>query len=288
MIKIIYFFIFLSFIFFVSYLSMTFLPSHYEKLIHNVDDLYIYKIKNRFEDEKTCLIFGELSNNSKSLQGCIFSKNSKIIATSYTKLILASLYFNPKPQNILILGLGIGTMPRVFSEIATDAHIDVIDINPHLNGINKEYFDFDINNYENISFHLIDAFEFVKNAGVYNKQYDLIINDVFDSSYIPQEFLTDNYMQSLKRILSDDGILVNNSFTSSKTRDLEDRLINDNFGKHYIYLQKENKIVITNKDNETMPMQKIDEDNQNFLHFKTIFKKFGVDSDELLKLLNKA
>ena len=228
---------------------MTFIPSHYEKLIHNADDLYVYKIKNRFEDEKTCLIFEELSNNSKSLQGCIFSKNSKIIATSYTKSILASLYFNPKPKNILILGLGIGTMPRVFSEIATDAHINVVDINPHLYDINKKYFDFDIDNYKNISFHLIDAFEFVKNADTNGRKYDLIINDVFDSSYIPQEFLTDNYMHSLKRILSDDGILINNSFKLSKTRDLEDKLIEDNFGKHYIYLQKANKIVITNKAN---------------------------------------
>jgi spermidine synthase len=262
--------------------SVLLLPHH--ELIDIHEDCYIYKVKRSFQNEKICLRFTRLSDDSQSFQGCVYSDyNNKELACNYTKLTLASLYFSPKPKNILILGLGVGTLPRTFSEIFPNSRIDVVDINKNLNYVNQKYFNFNINDYSNIFFRLADGFDFVKNTKIENKKYDLIINDMFGEDYIPKKFLTNEYVNDLKSIISDDGIVVYNSFTKSKTRELEDKLINDNFGKHYVYLDNNNKIIITNKDNEKISMKKIDKNDQNFSYFKEILIKYGVNGEKLIE-----
>ena len=228
-----------------------------------------------------CLSFSE---KTRIKQGCILTENSDLLVYSYAKGMLSSLYFKPNPKNILMLGMGIGTLAKTFAEILPNTHIDVVDINASLINIDKKYFDFDIEKYQNISFHLMDAFEYTKN--IKNTQYDIIIGDAFDEKYIPEKFLTNEYMKSIKNIMSDDGIFSNNSFIKSKTRALEDKLIDDNFGKKYLtYEESGSKIIFTTKDNIEIPLHKITKDHENYILFHEIFKKYGIEDDKILKKL---
>jgi spermidine synthase len=204
------------------------------------------------------------------------------MAFDYSKMIMSSLYFNPQPKKILMLGLGIGTLPRAFSELLPNSQIDIVDINNALYEINKKYFYFDIDLYTNIQFHLDDAFDFVKKAIENNTKYDLIISDLFDENYIPEKFLTNEYMQNIKQIMTEDGLFTINSFINSKTRTAEDNLIKNNFGKNFVSLSGSNKITITTQDNYAYPMKSQNQIADNIDKFTKKFKKLGIDENWLI------
>jgi hypothetical protein len=250
----------------------------------------IYRIKNSYNSAKICLSFSEYQKGKDLIkQGCIFEKNSNLIVHNYAKVMLSSLHFVENPKKILILGMGIGTLSKTLAEILPESQIDVVDINSNLLEINKKYFDFDIEKYKNVFFYHEDAFEYLKNL---NKEikYDIIIGDVFDKQYIPEKFLTNEYMQMIKNAMSENGIFSNNSFANSKTRMLEDKLIKDNFGKKYLVYRNSEIIIFTNKDNEKFPLKEVQKTDENHIRFQEVFKKYGINSDEILrkiKLNNK-
>ena len=54
-----------------------------------------------------------------------------------------------------------------------------------------------------------------------NKKYDLIILDAFNGDYIPEHLLTIEFLQEVKNLLSDNGILSANTFSSSELYNYE-------------------------------------------------------------------
>ena len=277
-------FVILMFALFIFGINIYEKPSY--ELIYEKNNNYVYKISEPFQKEEICLTFS-LKNAKQDFmkQGCVFAKNSKLLVYDYAKVMLSSLYFNPKPSKILILGRGLGTLTQTFAELLPNSHIDVVDINSNLLELDKKYFDFDIEKYKNVSLHLIDAFEYIKDANAKGIKYDIIIGDAFDEQYIPKQFLTNEYMQMIKNIMSDNGIFSNNSFPKSKARELEDKLMVDNFGKKYLIYQKSEKITFTTKDNEKLPLKILIKDDENYIRFKDIFKKYGINDDSVLKNL---
>ena len=94
----------------------------------------------------------------------------------------------------------------------------------------------------------------------------------------------------IKNAMSENGIFSNNSFANSKTRMLEDKLIKDNFGKKYLVYRNSEIIIFTNKDNEKFPLKEVQKTDENHIRFQEVFKKYGINSDEILrkiKLNNK-
>lgn len=54
-------------------------------------------------------------------------------------MIIGSLLLKPKPNNILIIGLGIGILPRTFNYILNETQIDCVEINPDFIDLASEY-----------------------------------------------------------------------------------------------------------------------------------------------------
>ncbi len=159
-----------------------------------------------------CLKFDEKTR--KSSQSCMYISKPKELVFNYTKLTFASLLMIDNPQNVLIIGLGGGTLSNVIHELYPEAAIENIEIDPAVIKVARDYFDFIET--DNVTAKVQDGRIFIKRAALKKAQYDWIILDAFNGDYIPEHLLTKEFFQEIKSVLAPGGIVAANTFSSSK------------------------------------------------------------------------
>ena len=73
----------------------------------------------------------------------------------------------------------------------------------------------------NMEVHVNDARVFIKRAVLEGRKYDYIMLDAFTGDYIPEHLLTREFLEEVKQILNPDGVLVANTFSTSRLYDHE-------------------------------------------------------------------
>jgi spermidine synthase len=129
-------------------------------------------------------------------------------------------------KNILIFGVGGGTLFEILFRQFPDAHITAIDIDKQIIELYKTYFL--IENHSNLTLLPVDAKKYIVDIIRTKNTYDLIIVDLYIGNDVP-EFVTDgSFLTSLKRITATGGIFIWNYFSvhnqSRNSRMLLDRL----------------------------------------------------------------
>ena len=112
--------------------------------------------------------------------------------------------YTPQITNALCVGLGVGIVPNEFAHAGVD--VDVVEINPAVVPVAKELFDCDI---DQMNLEIGDGRYFINKA---TKLYNAVIVDAFLGDSSPSHLMTREAFQSIKRILSPDGVLVMNTF----------------------------------------------------------------------------
>ena len=133
---------------------------------------------------------------------------------TYTRMMMASLLLNPEPERVLVLGLGGGTLPMTLAELFPDAKIDVVEIDPAVVTVAREFFDFEPT--ANMQVFTQDARVFTKRAGLRGDTYDLIMLDAFNGDYIPEHLMTREYLEETSKLMADNAVVVANTFSISQ------------------------------------------------------------------------
>jgi spermidine synthase len=102
-----------------------------------------------------------------------------------------------------------------------DAEIDVVDIDPEIPQVAKEFFGFSED--DKLKVHVDDGRMFIKKQLRRNPvpRYDIIILDAFNGDYIPFHLMTREFLQEVKGVVDDDGVVVANVFYSNRLFDAE-------------------------------------------------------------------
>jgi spermidine synthase len=166
------------------------------------------------EGDRICLAFRLRSGQVNSLQSCMLKADHDKLVFDYSKSVMAGLLSTPSPKRVLVLGLGGGSIPRVFAELYPKAIIDVVEIDPAVVQVAADWFDFKQS--ANVRVHTKDGRQFVKQAGVFKQSWDLIVLDAFNGDYIPEHMMTREFLQECKAVLTPNGTLVANTFSSSR------------------------------------------------------------------------
>ena len=197
----------------------------YAKVLHEERSVYTRII---VEDERNlrCLKFTLVRENSR--QTCMDRNNPQRLVFDYAKMTLSALLLKPDPERILIIGLGGGTLPMALRDILPSAVIDTVEIDEAVVRVAKRFFDFAEDDQNRV--YVQDARVFGKRAALRGEQYDLIILDAFDGEYIPEHLMTVEFLSEMRGLLSDDGVLVANTFASSKLYDYESATYAEAFG----------------------------------------------------------
>ena len=167
---------------------------------------------------KRCMRF-ETRRRSISNQACIRVRNPDQLVFEYTRSLMAGLSFNSQPKNILIIGLGGGSLPMAFNKILPESNVTSVEIDPAVVKLAKKYFNYQES--KTIKTAVQDGRVFIKRAIKRKQQFDWIILDAFNGDYIPEHLLTVEFLAEVKMLLSEGGLLSANTFTGSRLYDYE-------------------------------------------------------------------
>ena len=110
-----------------------------QRLVHSERSLYREVLVYETGDVR-CMCFTR--NCRVGRQSCIDTRHPDRIVMNYPKMMLGALFVNPRPQSVLIVGLGGGTLPRALRQLLPDTRIDVVEIDPAVERVASRYFGF--------------------------------------------------------------------------------------------------------------------------------------------------
>jgi spermidine synthase len=227
------------------------------------------------DDGLRCMIFTKRQQNN-SRQTCIKIAAPDELVFNFTKMMLGALYLNPHPKNILVIGLGGGTLPATLAKLLPDAHIDAVEVDKAVISVADKYFDMRAT--DQIAIHESDGRTFVKRA-IGKQTYDLVMLDAFNEDYIPEHMLTRDFLNEVRQVMAPDGVLAANTFSNSALYDNESTTYEAVFGTFY-NLKSNNRVILLRLGD----LPDLATIKRNAAGLEHAYQPFGVTPDWLLPL----
>lgn len=145
------------------------------------------------------LVNGRKTLNSKNANYS-FGSLQQIMEFGLSRIDLKNI------KSVLLLGLGGGSVvSSLRKKFDFSGNIVAVELDKKVIALAKN--EFSIFPTHNLIIHNIDAYEFVKQN---DRQYDLIIVDLFFDNVVPPQFYTEEFCQNLSSILSEKGSILFN------------------------------------------------------------------------------
>jgi spermidine synthase len=210
-----------------------------QRTLHEERSLY-RNISVTQDDDERCLLFR--AQRGLGRESCKYITRPDVFVFEYAGMMMTGLYAKPNPRNILIIGLGGGTLPSALQKMLPNTKVDVVELDAAVERVAERFFDF--KKTANTRVFIEDGRVFVKRMGRARAQYDMIMLDAFESDYIPEHMLTQEFLREVRAILAPDGVLVANTWSSSGLYDHESATYASVFGEFY-NLKLGNRIIMT-------------------------------------------
>ncbi len=153
-------------------------------------------------------------NGDYFLQSRVNVEKQKQLALVYSNMMMASLLFCPKPQRLLMVGLGGAAVTNFLNECFPNLKIDVVEIDAKVIEVSKKYFYLQESNRYRVFQE--DGRVFIqKRKG--QELYDWVILDAFKSGSIPYHLKTHDFYKEIRAILKPDGIVGSNLYGKGNT-----------------------------------------------------------------------
>lgn len=232
-------------------LATTMTQTHAQReIIHEERSQYRDVVVTEFNGQR-CMLFNVHRGDMN--QTCMDLNDPKRLVFNYTKMSFAGLLLNPNPRRILVAGLGGGTIPMAMRDLFPEATIDVLEVDQAVVNVAEDFFDFRED--EAMTTHVVDARVFIKRAGLRGEQYDYIVLDAFSGEYIPEHLLSREFLEEVRAILTPDGVVVANTFSSSRLYDYESVTYQAVFGEFYNFKLpgSGNRLILATKEELPSP-----------------------------------
>jgi len=128
----------------------------------------------------------------------------------YARAMTAALAaLDREPRRMLIVGLGGGTIPTLLHKHYPETAIDVVDIDPVVAEVAKEYFGFREDALLKVS--IDDGRRFIERC---RRPYDVIFLDAYGEDSIPYDLATIEFLRAVRRAVKPDGVVAANVWSS--------------------------------------------------------------------------
>jgi spermidine synthase len=133
----------------------------------------------------------------------------------YTRLMMGVLLFVPQPKRILMVGLGGGSLAKFCYKHLPDAHITVVEINPHVIALRQSF----LIPADDARFHVLqmDAAHFMAQT---EQTFDVVLVDGFDPHGMPEQLCSPQFYADCRRVLTTGGVMVANLHRFNAYRDV--------------------------------------------------------------------
>lgn len=218
-------------------------------------------------------------------QTCLDPRRPDHVMLNYTQMMLGALLVKPEPASVLIIGLGGGTIPRALQQLLPATQVEVVEIDPAVVRVAKQYFHFkDGRTAAGGEMRVVEADGrvHVKRAIRERRQFDMVMLDAFDHEYIPEHLLTREFLQEVKSLLAPGGVLVANTFSSSRLYDYESATYAAVFPE-FFNLKRENRVIIAANG----PLPTREQLQAASETFEPAFKRLGFSTARILPLFSR-
>jgi len=244
------------------------------QLIHSEDSQF-GKLLVFEENGERCMNFNSMHDVGR--QTCMSLEHPGQLVFSYTRMMMTALYINPKPRNILIVGLGGATLQKTLAALLPDTVIDTVEIDPAVGKVAARYFGYPQGPRQRL--YVEDGRAYIERAHRDGQQYDIVMLDAFDVDYIPEHLMTLEFLQHVRGILAPGGVAVANTFTESQLYARESATYAAVFGE-FFNLQTGNRVIMA--VNGELPDR--DELARNAAALDASLGPLGVDPKEALSM----
>jgi spermidine synthase len=196
--------------------------------LHDIDTHYNRLQIYNTNDKRTNQPIRVLITDPLSTQSAMFLESDEL-ALNYSKYYHLVSYYKPNFQDSLIIGGAAYSFPKEYLRSFPGKKIDVVEIDPQMTQIARDYFRLQDNPNLNI-IHEDGRIFLNKNE----KKYDAIFVDAFNSMYsIPFQLTTTEAVSRMNQSLKDDGVVLLNMVSAVE-------------GKGAMFLQAEYKTFAAN------------------------------------------
>ena len=246
------------------------------RLIHSERSQYRQVLVYENSD-LVCLCFTRMCSIGR--QSCSDRHASDRLVFEYARMMLGALFLRPDPHDILIIGLGGGTLAHTLERLLPQAQIDVVEIDPAVLQVAQQYFSFQPDAHVHVTIE--DGRAYVRRMLRGSKRYQLIMLDAYERQYIPEHMLTREFLSEVRSLLIPDGVVAANTFSSSHLYQNESVTYSAVFGPFY-NLKSSNRVILASNG----PLPTLDEVSRNSRTFNDAFNPFGFTPASVLTLFS--
>ncbi|MEO5348523.1 MAG: hypothetical protein H7836_02610, partial [Magnetococcus sp. YQC-3] len=134
------------------------------------------------------------------------------VVSPYIQHMLAALLFNMHPRQVLLIGLGGGTLAKFVLHYLPACHLEAVDCHPAMASIAHQFFFLPTE--DRLTLHCAEGEAFVAKRVGQPVPYDWILVDAFDHAGLVEQVRSAAFLSQLGSLLSDDGVLIFNLFRS--------------------------------------------------------------------------
>jgi spermidine synthase len=143
---------------------------------------------------------------SRAIQSAMRVSRPWDLELAYTRAMMGFLMFNPMPQDVLMIGLGGGSLAKFIRKQRPQTHITAVEIDPRVIAAARTHFDLPPDD-ETLSVMEADGAIYVRQ---HPASADIILLDGFDAGNQVEALATQTFYAACRRALKPGGMLVVN------------------------------------------------------------------------------
>lgn len=183
-------------------------------------------------------------------QSCVIKATPHLLQYDYNRamalvLLFCRLQVNQKPKDMLLLGMGGGSLINCLHYHFPQANIEVVELRETVIKVAKRYFY--LPHSDKVKVTHGDALSLIDDYPA--KQYDLLFSDLYIPEGLEARQLTVRFLASVKKVLKDDGFLVLNALEEYRTSQVLSSLFNQSFASIYECITKDGNWVVIATNN---------------------------------------
>ena len=155
----------------------------------------------------------------------------------YVRAMMAVLLFCPRPRDVLMIGLGGGSMARFIHQRLGETRVAVVEINPEVVCIAREYFHFPADD-DRLVVVVADGAAVVPERPA---SADVLIVDGFEDGETPEALATQPFYDAAFASLREGGVMVVNFMADARKMDAYLGRIESAFGRYPTLLMAEDR-----------------------------------------------
>lgn len=170
---------------------------------------------------------------SETVQSAMRVKAPFELELAYSRGMMMFLLFHKQPKDVLMIGLGGGSIPKYIHHFLPEMQTRVVEINPRIIQVARSHFYLPEND---------EKLEVMEGDGVAYLQEnsnttDILLLDIFDSQGVPPEMYNQAFFDTCAEALHLDGMLTVNLWGSDKNFDIYLQRIEQSFHDRVLVLR---------------------------------------------------